>query len=109
MNALVYGWFWHPLRPGDGLNFYSGIGSDIGELTLISILWLGFRRVNCSAPWCPKVGLHPTADGQHHLCGFHHPDHPSLKRLDWLPHWVPWNRRRMPLEAIHEAHRAAKP
>jgi hypothetical protein len=82
-------WPWWPAS-GKASAFFSGFGADLGELTIFTIL---FRKLNCHAPRCPRIGHHPTADGLHHLCRRHHPDIP---------------RRRMPLAAIHAAHHRAK-
>jgi hypothetical protein len=52
--------------------FWSGFGSDFGELAAVAILW---RKVNCHAKGCPRVGLH-RVDGTHFVtCRKHHPAH----------------------------------
>jgi hypothetical protein len=72
-------------------NFWSGSGSDISEITLLGIAIAGWKHVNCAAPWCFRIGRHPTADGLHKLCRRHHPDLPN---------------RRLSLQEIHDRHRA---
>jgi hypothetical protein len=62
-------------------NFWSGFGSDLGEATLIATLgvgvYTGFRKVNCHAKGCPRIGHHPLEGTPYHLCSRHHPDVPS--------------------------------
>jgi hypothetical protein len=82
---------WHPLT-GKGYQFWSGIGSDLSELTLLGIAVGGWRRINCHAPRCFRFGQHPTADGYHRLCRKHHPDLPD---------------HRLTLTEIERRHRAA--
>lgn len=36
-------------------NFWSGLGSDLGELALVGALW---RSVNCHEPGCWRPGHH---------------------------------------------------
>lgn len=62
--------------PNGGYNLWSGIAGQ----SMIGYFILKWRHLNCSSPWCPFIGRHPTADGLHHLCRKHHPDLPS-KRL----------------------------
>lgn len=74
--------------PDGGYNFWSGIaGQSIVGYALVSL-----RRVNCSAPWCFRVGRHPSADGLHKFCRKHHPELPS---------------RPLSLEELHERHDVA--
>jgi hypothetical protein len=72
---------WHPLENA-GYQFWSGLGSDLGYIAGLIALW---RHLNCGAPRCLRIGRHPTADGQHHLCRKHHPDlanhKPSLAEI----------------------------
>jgi len=62
-------------------NFWSGIGSDLGEATLISAVgvgvYTGVRKVNCHTKGCWRIGHH-TLDGTPYiLCKHHHPHVPS--------------------------------
>lgn len=65
--------------------FWSGAGSDFGELALISALVVMYRRANCKRTWCPFMGMHDFTDPQdgvtRKLCWYHHPDvqHKTLK------------------------------
>ena len=82
----------HPLT-GNGYAWWSGAGSDLGEITLVGLALGWWRHVNCAAPRCPRRGRHPTADGLHRLCRRHHPDLPN---------------RPLTLDEIHERHAAAQ-
>lgn len=92
-TSLSWYWLWHPLS-GPGYQFWSGLGSDLSEITLLGLALGAWRHVNCHAPWCFRLGKHPTADGQHKLCRRHHPDLPD---------------RAPSLATIQARHRAAKP
>jgi hypothetical protein len=65
--------------------FWSGSGSDFGELAIITGAVVMYRRLNCKRTWCPLMGMHDftdPADGvTRKLCWYHHPDvlHKTLK------------------------------
>ncbi|GAB3046761.1 hypothetical protein GCM10027053_00540 [Intrasporangium mesophilum] len=63
---------------GPYYGFWSGIGSDIAELTLVGAVSTGVyqlvKKYNCHHPGCWRVGNHPAAGGQFYLCWRHHPD-----------------------------------
>jgi hypothetical protein len=73
---------WHDLLnplTGNGYQFWSGIGSDFGELTLITGLAVGFwrtrRHLEChveSPRNCRRIG-HPVPGTAHRACRRHHP------------------------------------
>jgi hypothetical protein len=44
----------------------------IRQVGLIGGMIAVYRKHNCGAPRCWRIGKHPTADGLHHLCGRHH-------------------------------------
>lgn len=69
-------WLFHPLV-SRGYQFWSGIAGCFVSLGMFSGLLVGWRHVNCHAPWCFRLGKHPTADGQFKLCRKHHPDLPD--------------------------------
>lgn len=64
--------------PDPYYNFWSGIGSDLGEITLVTavltILVGAYRKVNCNDPDCWRIGKHPTEGGTFHFCHHHHPE-----------------------------------
>lgn len=55
---------------GRWYGFWSGIGSDLGELGIVAAL---LRRHVCEVHHCWRLGLHQTAAG-HRVCRRHHPD-----------------------------------
>lgn len=56
--------------------FWSGIGSDLSEITLVAGLYAIYRRHVCEVRWCWRVGRAGTAAG-HCVCRRHHPDLPN--------------------------------
>jgi hypothetical protein len=62
-------------------NFWSGIGSDLGEATLITAVGLGgytgVRKVNCHTKGCWRIGHHPLEGTPYILCRKHHPYVPT--------------------------------
>jgi hypothetical protein len=99
MDVVIWHWIVHTLGVDNGLrygtwnwyNFESGSGSDIGEATvalaLLTAIYGWYRKNNCHAPGCPRIGLHHLAGGEFRVCGRHHP-----------------HERRLTLEHIHLAH-----
>ena len=89
----------HQVMLCKGYNFWSGIGSDLGEITLIgTIIAIGWRvrkHFECHVDTCHKVGLHHVAGTPHRTCW---PHHPVLG--DHEPH-------RVSLGHIHAAHARA--
>ena len=62
-------------------NFWSGFGSDLGEVTLISAVlvgvYTGVRRVNCHTRGCWRIGRHHLDGTPYVLCRHHHPEVPN--------------------------------
>ena len=58
---------------GRWYGWWSGAGSDVGELAIIGGLLTVVRRHNCEVHGCWRLGRHQTAAG-HHVCRAHHPD-----------------------------------
>ena len=58
---------------GPWYGFWSGAGSDIGELAIVGSLLTLVRSRNCEVHGCPRLGRHTTAAG-HRVCKRHHPD-----------------------------------
>jgi len=50
LPGWFYTYFVHILS-GNGYQFWSGIGSDLGEVTLLGIVLVWWRSHNCHAPW----------------------------------------------------------
>lgn len=72
-TSLSWYWLWHPLA-GPGYQFWSGIASDVGELTLIGGALALIKHANCDVPGCWRYGPHRDASGHVKLCRHHHPD-----------------------------------
>jgi hypothetical protein len=87
--TILPSWLWHPLGQCAGAhaeyircrsyNFWSGIGSDLGELTLITglllALWRTHKHLEChvEAPKnCHRWG-HLVPGTGHRACRAHHP------------------------------------
>jgi len=68
---------------GPYYGFWSGFGSDLAEFGVIGAIATGtyqlVKRYNCHEPGCWRVGTHPAAGGQFHLCYRHHPDFQGQK------------------------------
>ena len=68
---------------GPYYGFWSGIGSDIAEFSLVGAAFTGVyqvtRKFNCHQRRCWRVGTHEAADGQFLLCARHHPDYHGKK------------------------------
>lgn len=58
---------------GRWYGFWSGFGSDIGELAIVGALAGMVRQHNCEVHRCWRLGRHVTAAGQR-VCRRHHPD-----------------------------------
>lgn len=72
---------------------YNFVSGPLPDVTLLGGFVLAFRKLNCHAPRCWRIGHHPTADGQFRLCRHHHPDLPN---------------GRLSLAEIHRRHHEAK-
>lgn len=60
VSGTYYGW-------------WSGAGSDLGELAIIGGLASVIRRHNCEVHGCWRLGRHQTAAGRW-VCRKHHPE-----------------------------------
>lgn len=95
------GWLLHWLAvhtgtdaPGNKFyNFWSGFGSDLGEVVLIGAVISGWHHVNCHAKGCLRIGRHPVEGTPWKTCRKHHPTIPD---------------KAVTVEEIHAAHRAAQ-
>lgn len=63
----------HPLI-GRGYQFWSGAGSDFGEVTLIVGVLAAFRRWNCNERGCFRHG-YPHGDHGRPVCNKHYESH----------------------------------
>lgn len=55
---------------GPQYGFWSGFGSDLGELAIITIV---YRKINCHAPGCWRLALHHVSGTPYVTCRKHHP------------------------------------
>lgn len=63
---------------GPGYGFWSGFAGDLPEFAIFALVW---KRLNCHARGCYRVGLHKV-DGTHFTtCKKHHPDHPGSRAV----------------------------
>lgn len=64
---------------GPFYGFWSGFGSDIGEVTILAAVIGMFRHHNCGVHRCLRLGKHEyEMDGvTHKLCRKHHPAVPD--------------------------------
>jgi hypothetical protein len=58
---------------GKGYAFWSGIGSDIGEVAIIGAVVGMYRKHNCQATGCWRIGKHPVEGTGFITCRKHHP------------------------------------
>lgn len=65
--------------PDPYYNFWSGFGSDLGELTIVTGIVMGLRHVNCHERGCWRLG-HTVPESGIRACHKHHPTDPRKKR-----------------------------
>lgn len=76
-------WLWvHLGIPGSGpwYGFWSGFGSDLGEVTLVGFFVAGLHYFNCHEYGCWRIGSRVTVeDNGHHFrrCKKHHDERHS--------------------------------
>ena len=74
--------WWHPFLhilgvdnvSGRWYGWWSGAGSDIGELAIIGAVIGTWRRVNCHVKGCPRIGKVAVPGTPWHVCWHHHPE-----------------------------------
>lgn len=62
------------LSGGRWAAFWGGIGSCLSEFAILGLLW---RRINCHAKGCLRIGIHHVDGTPYTTCRKHHPDHPG--------------------------------
>lgn len=60
----------HPMN-GKGYQFWSGIGSDFGELSILAAILAGYRHRNCHVKGCWRLG-HDDPEHGFPACRKHH-------------------------------------
>jgi len=74
-------WFFGIGGSGPHYGFWSGAGSDIGEITLVGALFIALKHVNCHDKGCWRIGLHRVEGTPYKACRKHHPvlsQHPHI-------------------------------
>jgi hypothetical protein len=56
-----------------GYNFWSGIGSDLQEITLLTGAVIVYWHHSCHVGWCLWPGRHPVEGTGYKTCRKHHP------------------------------------
>ena len=56
--------------------FWGGFGSCLTEFAIVVVVW---RKVNCHAKGCYRVGLHKVDGTPYITCKKHHPAHPGSR------------------------------
>jgi hypothetical protein len=104
-------WLYHFFGIGGSgpyYGFWSGTGSDIGELTLIGAVIVALRRINCHDKGCWRITTHPIEGTPYKACRKHHPVLSKQPRITAelmaKAHEEVQARRRADSEAIKEIH-----
>jgi len=71
---------WHWLLTVTGVSnsngrwnaFWGGFGSDLAEFAILAVVW---RKINCHAKGCYRIGLHHIEGTPYITCRKHHPVH----------------------------------
>lgn len=56
---------------------YNIVSGPLADITLIGLVGVAYRYVNCHVDGCKRLGLHHAADGRYRVCRAHHPDVPT--------------------------------
>lgn len=70
MPGLIAHWLGLNDPGGHIYLFWSGAGSDLGELAIVGVVW---HRLNCSVKGCWRIGLRQVPGTSHVTCHKHHP------------------------------------
>lgn len=72
LHGLLY-WLGLTNAAGPVYSFWSGFGSDLGEVTLIAGVIALYRQHNCHVTGCWRIGKHPVMGTPYVTCAKHHP------------------------------------
>lgn len=85
MSWLAHVWYWIEVHTGTVnesgpyYGFWSGFGSDLGELGILGAVLQAARHRNCHVKGCWRLGR--SVDGTPYLaCHIHHPQHDGESR-----------------------------
>ncbi len=59
---------------GYGYGFFSGIGSDLGEVAIIGAIIAVYRKHNCHVQGCWRISRHAVKGTPWVVCRKHHPE-----------------------------------
>lgn len=62
---------------GSHYGWWSGTGSDIGELAIIGSMWALYRKHNCPVRRCPRICRYDVVGTPFQSCKKHHPEIPT--------------------------------
>ena len=81
---MIWQWLLHVTgsnnESGPWYGFWSGFGSDIGEITIIGGLVAIYRKHACHEPRCWRLGHHLVEGTPYTVCRRHHPALPGKAR-----------------------------
>lgn len=98
VHLIRHIWLWVEVHTGTVnesgpyYGFFSGFGSDIGEVTILGAAFGLYRAHNCHSKGCPWIGKHAVEGTPYKVC---HRCHPTLSG------------DKATREEIHAAHREA--
>jgi hypothetical protein len=92
--AVHTGTYIPPGQYSDWYNFWSGFGSDLGEIVLLAAIYQVYKKHNCHVTGCARIGHHKFKDDvegtEYLLCRKHyrqvHPDLPEKISMEHLIH-----------------------
>lgn len=84
-NPLAHAWNWIEIHTGTAdprgspayYNFWSGFGSDLGEVAIIGGVVAMYRKHNCHVTGCWRIARHPVEGTPYIVCRKHHPTVPK--------------------------------
>jgi hypothetical protein len=71
--------------------FWSGIGSDLGEVAIFGGVVGIYRKHNCHVKGCARIGKHPVEGTPYVVCAKHHPGVPAVVTYEHIKSL--WQRR----------------
>ena len=80
-------WHWFEIHTGTVnesgpyYGFWSGFGSDIGEVSLLVGIVVGLRHINCHVIGCRSIRTHLVVGTPYRACRKHHPNIPTLGKI----------------------------
>jgi hypothetical protein len=69
---------------GPYYGFFSGFGSDLGEVTIIGGAYMIYRKHNCHVDRCWRIAKHPVEGTPYVVCRKHHPTVPEGVSADHI-------------------------